>query len=442
MEITLDKQSANQASVKIKLNEADYQPKVDAKLKEYARKATIKGFRPGKAPIGMIKKMYGTSVMVEEINDLLSKSLNDYLKSQTFRILGDPLPVIEDADKIDWKAQKEFEFQYRIGFVDEVTVDLSSPIDVKEYQVEMGEAEVNDAITNLRRQYGQMTNPAESQANDFLYGDFKNESGSIEKTFSLPLSKVTEKELKNFVGLKKGDVVTFNPSKAIAEDVATVLGITAEEVEQLGKACTFTVQNINRTEDAEMNQEFFDKLFGPGQIESEEQFVEKVKAILAENYNKEIKVYSEEKIKDKLVANANIDLPEAFLKEWLLKANEGKVTAEQVEQEYPIYAKQLSWTIVSNEIAKANEIKAEHADVIEKTKDMIREQFASSGLGAQMEDSMDMFVDNYLQGNEGQNYMQMITSVQNDKVLAFVKEKMSIQQEVVSVEKFKELLEN
>ncbi|GHB53439.1 trigger factor [Mongoliitalea lutea] len=442
MEITLDKQSANQASVKIKLNEADYQPKVDAKLKEYARKATIKGFRPGKAPIGMIKKMYGTSVMVEEINDLLSKSLNDYLKSQTFRILGDPLPVIEDADKIDWKAQKEFEFQYRIGFVDEVTVDLSSPIDVKEYQVEMGEAEVNDAITNLRRQYGQMTNPEESQANDFLYGDFKNESGSIEKTFSLPLSKVTEKELKNFVGLKKGDVVTFNPSKAIAEDVATVLGITAEEVEQLGKACTFTVQNINRTEDAEMNQEFFDKLFGPGQIESEEQFVEKVKAILAENYNKEIKVYSEEKIKDKLVANANIDLPEAFLKEWLLKANEGKVTAEQVEQEYPIYAKQLSWTIVSNEIAKANEIKAEHADVIEKTKDMIREQFASSGLGAQMEDSMDMFVDNYLQGNEGQNYMQMITSVQNDKVLAFVKEKMSIQQEVVSVEKFKELLEN
>lgn len=442
MEITLDKQSANQASVKIKLNEADYQPKVDAKLKEYARKATIKGFRPGKAPIGMIKKMYGTSVMVEEINDLLSKSLNDYLKSQTFRILGDPLPVIEDADKIDWKAQKEFEFQFRIGFVDEVTVDLSSPIDVKEYQVEMGEAEVNDAITNLRRQYGQMTNPEESQANDFLYGDFKNESGSIEKTFSLPLSKVTEKELKNFVGLKKGDVVTFNPSKAIAEDVATVLGITAEEVEQLGKACTFTVQNINRTEDAEMNQEFFDKLFGPGQIESEEQFVEKVKAILAENYNKEIKVYSEEKIKDKLVANANIDLPEAFLKEWLLKANEGKVTAEQVEQEYPIYAKQLSWTIVSNEIAKANEIKAEHADVIEKTKDMIREQFASSGLGAQMEDSMDMFVDNYLQGNEGQNYMQMITSVQNDKVLAFVKEKMSIQQEVVSVEKFKELLEN
>jgi trigger factor len=126
----------------------------------------------------------------------------------------------------------------------------------------------------------------------------------------------------------------------------------------------------------------------------------------------------------------------------LFRANEGKVTQEQVDQEYPIYAKQLSWTIISNEIAKNNEIKAEHEDVIEKTKEMIREQFASSGMGAQLESSMDMFVDNYLQGNEGQNYMQMLTSVQNDKVLAFVKEKIDITEEVISIDKFKELLEN
>ncbi|MDX5478621.1 MAG: trigger factor family protein, partial [Cyclobacteriaceae bacterium] len=103
MEITLDKHSANQASVKIKLNEADYQPKVDAKLKDYAKKAVIKGFRPGKAPVSMVKRIYGTSVLVDEINNILSSSLNDYLKSQTFRILGDPLPVIEDADKINWE---------------------------------------------------------------------------------------------------------------------------------------------------------------------------------------------------------------------------------------------------------------------------------------------------------------------------------------------------
>ncbi len=442
MEITLDKHAANQASVKIKLNEADYQPKVDAKLKDYARKATIKGFRPGKAPVSMVKRMYGTSVLVDEINELLSSSLNTYLKEQTFKILGDPLPIIEDADKIDWNTQKEFEFQYKIGFVDDVEVNLDGKLEAASYSVEMDSKEVNDAIQNMRSQYGKMTNPEVSEENDFLYGDLKSADGSFEKTFSLPLSKVDSKSLKQFVGLKKGDVVTFDPSKAIKEDLVSTIGVTEEEVEKLSGEFTFTVQNINRTELAELNQEFFDKLFGEGQVDSEEGLVEKVKEIMAENYNKEIRIFSDEKIKESLVAKAQIDLPETFLKEWLLKANDGKVTEEQVEQEYPMYAKQLSWTLISNKIAKDNNLQAEHPDVIEKTKEMIREQFASSGLGAQLEASMDMFVDNYLKGNDGQNYMQMLTAVQNDKVLEFVKEKADIKEEKISIDKFKELLEN
>ena len=442
MEITLDKHSANQASVKITLNEADYQPKVDAKLKDYARKAIIKGFRPGKAPVSMVKRMYGNSVLVEEINNLLSTSLNDYLKSQTFRILGDPLPVFEDADKIDWNEQKEFEFQYKIGFVEDVTVNLDGSIEATSYSIKMDEKEVDNTIENLRSQYGKMTNPEVSEENDFLYGDLKSEDGSFEKTFSLPLSKVDKKSLKKFIGLKNGDTIDFEPSKTITEDLASTIDISEEEAADLKGKFTFTVQNINRTELAELNQEFFDKLFGEGQVNSEEELRSKVRSIMSENYNKELIVFSDEKIKEKLIANTNIELPESFLKEWLLKANEGKVTEEQVEKEYPIYAKQLAWTIISNAIAKDNEIQAEHEDVIEKTKEMIRNQFASSGLGAQLEASMDMFVDNYLKGNEGQNYMQMLTSVQNDKVLSFVKEKAAIKEEEIGVDKFQDLLAN
>ena len=442
LEITLDKHSANQASVKIKLNEADYQPKVDAKLKDYVKKANIKGFRPGKAPVSMVKRMYGTSVMVEEINNLLSTSLNDYLKSQPFKILGDPLPVIEDADKIDWNEQKEFEFQYKIGFVEDVKVNLDGKLEATAYNIKMDEKEVDNTIENLRSQYGKMTNPEISEENDFLYGDLKSEDGAFEKTLSLPLSKVEKKSLKKFLGLKNDDSVEFEPSKVIKEDLASTLGISEEEANDLKGKFTFTVQNINRTELAELNQEFFDKLFGEGQVNSEEEMREKVRSIMSENYNKELKVFSDEKIKEKLISNANIELPESFLKEWLLRANEGKVTEDQVEQEYPIYAKQLSWTIISNAIAKDNDIQAEHEDVIEKTKEMIREQFASSGLGAQLEASMDLFVDNYLKGNEGQNYMQMLTSVQNDKVLAYVKEKAAIKEEEIGVDKFQDLLAN
>lgn len=441
MEISLDKHAANQASVKIKLNEADYQPKVDAKIKDYAKKATMKGFRPGKAPITMVKKMYGTSVLVDEINSILTSSLNDYLKAQTFKILGDPLPVIEEAANIDWDSQKEFEFKYRIGFVEDIAVDIEG-VEAVSYKMDMDDKEVEDAIQNLRSQYGKMTNPEVSQENDFLYGDLKSEDGSFEKTFSMPLSAVDAGSLKQFIGLKKGDVVTFDLAKAIKENLAATIGVTEEEAAKLSGNFTFTVQNINRTELAELNQEFFDKLFGEGQVDSEEAMRNKVKEILSENYNKELRVFGEEKIKEKLVAKANIDLPEDFLKEWLFRANEGKVTNEQVEKEYPIYAKQLTWTLISNKIAKDNGIQAEHADVIEKTKEMIREQFASSGLGSQMEASMDMFVDNYLKGNEGQNYMQMLTSVQNEKVLDFVREKGNLKEEVIKIDKFKELLEN
>lgn len=442
MEITLDKHAANEASIKITLNEADYQPKVDAKIKDYAKKASIKGFRPGKAPFGMVKNLYGTSVLVEEINSILSSSLGDFLKKQEFKVLGDPLPVIEDDKQIDWKNQKEFDFSYKIGFVEQITVDLDAAKQVKSYKVEVSEKELEDALTNIKRQYGKMTNPEVSQENDFLYGDLKSADGSFEKTLSLPLSKIDGRTVKKFIGVEKGAVIEFDPAKALKDDLASVLNISEDEAKALSGDFTFTVQNINRTEEAELNQDLFDKLFGADQVKSEEEFIDKVKEILAENYNKEMQLFADEELKKELMNAAKIELPEAFLKEWLLKANDGKVSNEEVEKEYPAYAHQLTWSLISNKVAEENSIKAEHPDVIEKTKAMIREQLASSGLGAQMESNMDMFVNNYLQGNEGQNYMQVLTSVQNDKVLSFIKEKIQIEEETISVEKFNELLEN
>jgi trigger factor len=442
LEIKLDKHSANQASIKINLIEADYQPKVDAKLKDHAKKANIKGFRPGKAPVSMVKNLYGTSVLVDEINNLLSTSLNEYIKEQPFRILGEPLPVIEKAEDIDWKNQKEFEFEYKIGFVENVEVKLDDSIEATEYTIEIDDKVVEEAIENLKKQYGKMTNPEVSEENDFLYGDLKAADGSFEKTLSIPLSKIDGRSVKKFIGVEKGAEIEFDPSKAIKTDLAEVIGVSEEEAANISGSYTFTVQNINRTEEAELNQEFFDKVFGPDEVKSEEEFRNKVKEILSENYNKETKVFTEEQIKDKLVETAKIDLPEDFLKEWLARANEGKITNEDIEKEFPAYAKQLTWSLVSNKIAKENEIKAEHEDVIEKTKEMIREQLASSGLGSQMEDQMDMFVNNYLEGNEGQNYMQMLTSVQNEKVLALVKEKIKVKEEKVSLDQFKELLAN
>ena len=442
LEITLDKHAANEASIKIKLTEADYQLKVDSKLKDYARKATIKGFRPGKAPVSMVKNLYGTSVLVEEINQILSTSLNDYIKGQSFKLLGDPLPQLESSADLDWKRQKDFEFSYKIGFVDQVDIDLESEIDAKTYTVELSDKEISDALTNIKKQYGKMTNPDVSEENDFLYGDLKAVDGSFEKTLSLSLSKLDDQSVAKFIGVEKGAVIEFDPTKAIKTDLAGVLSISEEEASAISGDFTFTVQNINRTEEAELNQELFDKVFGPNQVTSEEEFLAKIKEILGENYNRELKLFSEEEIKKALIEKASIDLPEEFLKEWLLKSNSGKLSEEEVAKELPAYLRQLTWSLIANTIAEKNNIKAEQPEVIEKTREMIRGQFGSAGMSAQLEENMDMFVSNYLQGNEGQNYMQMVTAVQNEKVINFVKEKTSPQEEVISVEKFKELLEN
>jgi trigger factor len=441
LEITLDKHSANQALIKIKLNEADYQPKVDAKIKDYARKASIKGFRPGKAPISMVKNIYGTSVLVDEINSILSDSLNNYLKDQTFRILGEPLPVEKEDNSIDWKTQKDFDFEYKIGFVDSVNVALDKSTKGTKYSIKVDEKLVNETIENLKSQYGESTNPEVSEAGDNIYGDLKSVEGPLVKTLSLPTAKLSKKLAGKFIGISKEAVVEFDAKEVKKDEWDEAFGFSSEELADAKGAFTFTVKNINRTAEAELNQEFFDKIFGPDQVKSEEEFTEKVRETLQSSYDRESKVFTEEELKKLLVEKANLELPDSFLKEWLLRVNEGKVSEEDVAKEYPIYANQLTWTLISNQIAKDNGIQAEHEDVIEKTKEMIREQFASSGLGAHLEASMDLFVDNYLKGNEGQNYMNMMTSVQNEKVLAFVQENIEFKEKTISIDDFKELLE-
>ena len=440
MEITQDKHSANQASIKIKLNEADYQPKVDAKLKDFAKKSNIKGFRPGKAPISMVKNMYGTSVLVEEVNAILSQSLNTYLKEQTFKILGDPLPQNQNG-AIDWKTQKDFEFDYKIGFVESVDLTLDSKIKTTKYTIKVDDKLIKETLDNLTSQYGNSTNPEVSEEGDHIYGDLKASEGAFEKTVSLDLTKITKKLAAKFIGVSKEAVIEFEAKDVKKGQWEEAFGLSEEESNDIDGVLTLTVENINRTETAEMNQEFFDKIFGPDQVSSEEEFTAKVRETLQANYDKESKVFTEEELKKVLTQAAKVDIPEEFLKEWLLIANEGKVSKEDVEKEFPVYARQLTWSLISNELATKNEIKAEHEEVIEKTKQMVRDQFAASGLGAQMEDSMDMFVDNYLKGEEGQNYMNMLTSIQNEKVLAFALNKISVNEKDISIDEFKELLD-
>lgn len=443
LDITLDKKDSNVASIKIKLNEADYQSKVDEKIKDYSKKANINGFRPGKVPTGVVKKMYGKSILVEEINHIVGHALQDYIRDNEVKILGEPIPNQQQIETVDWDNQSDFEFEYNVGLVEDFTVDLSKKVKVKSYTIEVDEKIVEESLDNVRDQFGQMTNPETSEEGDVLYGTFAQENGDISHDTTLDLADLLKKDLKKFVGKKKDDVIKTDLNKLIKDDVAraALIGKTADEITDLDGAFTFTVKNVNRKEKAEINQDLFDKTFGPDVVKSEEEFKAKISETIGQNYSRETDQWLNKTIQDELIKKTGINLPDEFLKEWLKLTGEGKVTDVELEKEYHLYADQLRWNLISGEVAKINEIKPEHEEIQEATRNMINAQFAGSGMG-RFADQMDSFVENYLQGENGQNYMKMAEQVQQSKVIDFIKEKIDIKEEKVDVEKFKKIVEN
>ena len=291
------------AVLKVKVVANDYLPKVETALKDYQKKASIPGFRPGKVPTGMIKKMYGKSIMVDEINKLLNDSLYKYLHENKIEVLGNPLPKADSV--IDWDNQQEFEFLYEMGLAPKFNVDLS-PKDKFTYQtVKVDESLVNKYVTDIAKRYGKVENVEISEETDLLNGDFVELDatgeilpGGIFKTGSLFLDRVKDEATKKaLIGLKKEDKVVVDAQKLSenAADLAALLGIDKEKAESLNCKLQFTVKGVSRLAAAEINQEFFSKIYGEGNVTTEEEFREKIKGELAGMFvnDSERKFYNE-----------------------------------------------------------------------------------------------------------------------------------------------------
>ncbi len=440
MDITLDRQKSNEALIKITLKEGDYQPQVSQKIKEFSKKAQIKGFRPGKVPFGLIKKMYGKSILVDEINKMLSSSLTDYIKEQDLKILGDPLPNLEKSKTVDWDHQKDFEFEYNIGLVDNFKYDLSRKRKVTEYNIKVDPKMVSEELENIRKSYGEKVSVEQSEAEDIIQGMLVEEALDIENGITLPIQQVEKKEQKKFIGKKPGDSINFNLTKAIKDTAyqARLLDKTEEELAEVKLAeVTLKVEGINRLQPAELNQELYDKLFGKDQVKTEKELKEKIKEYLSSSFQRETENFLTHSIREEILRATKMDLPDEFLKRWLVASNEGKVNEDEVDKDYPNYAEEMKWNLILNRIAEDSEVKVENEEVVSKAKELIVAQLASSGMGDQMADQLDAFADNYLKGNEGKNYLQVFNQVRNDKIMKLIRDKISITKKEVNLEQFK-----
>lgn len=429
MDIILDKTAGPEASIKIKLKEADYQKNFEDKLKDYSKKASIKGFRPGKVPSGLIKKLYGKAILAEEINNILVKSLTDYIKENDIKIIGDPLPADEDKD-IDWDHQKEFEFEYNVGLVEDFTYSLD--IKLTKYSIKLSDKEFEENIDNLRKQYGKMSNPEQSEEGDSLYGTLTQEGTDFSKDSILYIEKISKKLKDKFIGLKKDEKVDFELKSLFTDklDLEVFTNKSEEELKEMKGTFTFTIKNVNRIEAAEFNQEFFDKIFGPEQVKTEEEFNEKYRSILEENLNKEADYFLSQEIQKKLTENTKIEIPADFYKKWLLRT-QNNLSREQLEKDFEHYVRDLKWTLIKNKVADDHEIKVEHEDVIEKTKKLFREQFGGA-LNEEMESNLESFANNYLNQNNGENYYYIYNQARTDKLMQTIKEKINITEKEVS----------
>jgi len=439
LEITLNKRDSTEAVIKITLNPEDYQSKWEGKIKDYGKKAQIKGFRPGKVPTGFIKKMYGKSLLVEEINHLLSHKLQDYIKEENLPILGEPIPAYEEQDEADWDNPGTFSFSYEIGMAEEFEVPLDKKVVVESYEIEVDQKELDQTLENLKRDYGTAETLTEVTEEATVAIELAGEENA-ENTKTLVVADLKKAGRDAIAGKKEGEKIQIEPVKWMKKEVA-IEWLGLDKGAELPESVEAEIKSINSVKLAEVDQEFIDKILGPGKATNEAEFIAEVKAIMAKNYEQEIIGYLTRQVRDKFVSDVKFELPNTFLKKWLTLRNEN-ATAEQIEKDYPNHEQGIRWELILNKIQKDNDIKVEHEDVISQTMDLLRAQFGNMPQSEEMDANMRQWADNYLKGEDGKNYMNMVERITFDRTMDVIKEKITIKTKKIGWEEFKTTVSN
>lgn len=438
MNITLDRNDEQLTGLlTVHLTEADYAATVDAQIKDYTKRAQVKGFRPGKVPVGMVKKMYGKGILADEINKTLGKAVDSYVKEQNLRLLGEALPVASD---VDFDTAKEFAFQFELGLLPEVELPADGTMEVERHQVSLDDDTVQQTNEQIARQYGETTNPEASEANDYLFGKLKKADEEGEgRTVLLPINKVRN-SVEQFIGAKAGDVLTFDLKNAFDNDavaIANFSGLNKTEAAEAIGDYVLSVEKINRTAAPEMNQELFDKVFGPEAVSSQEEFDAKVRETMQQNYDRESDGALNNAIVEKLVTGLDIRLPAEFFKKWLVRTNAGKLTAQQVEEHYSDYEKELKWSLIRNKVVENADLKVSNDEIVSRTLDKIMGQFSMPNMPDDMRESMRGYADSYLKQDNGKQYVAEYEAILAEKVLENLRGKVVVTDKPVTAEEFR-----
>ena len=434
MNITKENVDALNAVVKVDIVADDYQEKVAKVLTDYRKKADIPGFRKGHVPMGMIKKQYGQSVMIDEVNKLIQDSLNKFLTEEKLDILGNPLPRINED--FNWDADT-FTFEFELGLAPEFKVDLSAKNKVKQYNIVATDELIDEEVKNIQTRYGKMSALETATADANVTAAFVNEDANINKKSSFLVSDLKGKtNEKKVVGVAVGDVIELSTKKLFQDEnkLQHILGIDKEVANSLDVKVTVTIEEITKTDPADLDKELFDKLFTDGSVTTVTQLREKIKEDAEKQFAQQGDQQLLNAVQEYLIENTKFDLPAEFLKKWLATAGEKELTTEEAAAEYEKSEKGLRYQLIESKIMKDNDIKLDYKELVDYAKGFIRQQMAQFGNMNPEEKELDDIAGRILQNqDEAQKLQGQLIS---QKLLAFFKENMNFKTKEVTYEAF------
>ncbi|MEI6124271.1 MAG: trigger factor [Bacteroidota bacterium] len=373
------------ATIKIELEPVDYQEQVDVQLKDYQRKANLPGFRPGKVPYGMVKKMYGKAVLFDTVNKAYSDALQNYLTESKDELLGSPLANHEKNKAIDLDSQTNYSFYFDIAYAPDFKVDINNSIEVNYYNIQITDETVDKYMDEVRRRYSNFESVDLVEENDMVSGTFEelDEQGQVKEggikndTFIYMEQVKDEKSKKKLLGLKVGDTVEAEPKKLARNNLeeAYFLGIKKEQLPSITSKFRFSIKLINRSTLAELNEEFFSKVYPDQNVTTVEEMRERVRSEASEGFLKEGERKFMSDVTESILEKHAFELPDEFLKRFMLETEEDKkFTKEQVESEYDQSKKIFKWQLIENKIVKENNLQVARDEI----KDFVKGYFINA----------------------------------------------------------------
>lgn len=450
MKTSFNKTDEVNGTIVIEVEKADYHEKVDKALNQYRQRANVPGFRQGKVPKGFIQKMYGKAVMVEEINKLLGEELNNYIRDNKLRVLGEPLPVENEENAMDFDKDENFEFKFDIGLTPEFELPLGKDDNLLYYNVELEDDLLEKQLDAYRQNYGTYEQIEEEAVDtDLLKGTLTEvengadkEGGMVIENAILMPSYVKDEETKNnFIGSKVGEGVVFNPRKAYDNneaEIASLLQTTKENVKEINSDFRFDINEVTRYKEAEMNQKLFDQVLGEGVATSEEEFKNKIREALNNQFKPNADYLFISEAKEMILGKMkDVKFPEAFLKRWLLASNEDR-TEESLEEDLPKIIEDLKFHIAKEQILEKNDIKIESEDIESLATDVAKAQFAQYGMNNVPAEALQNYVKSLLEKEE--TLRNLYDRAGENKLIDWLKSTISITEEQIASKDFSELL--